>query len=209
MKCIWIFTRLHTPLSSLRFRWLCSDGDSSSCHLEHPENAQKDTSPRMECCMWIYAKYGAEQKNGAEGKEWKEPQKTHVHTHTCTHTYTYTPTHTLPNNIRDRWYFFCDLWINSNSVTELPDLRHFPTNRLNTLCSVDPLHTHKHTHADPQILCVFFLLRLPPWLIFLPAVWFHFYFLLPPPQIHSRCVHQQSPFVLPGYKFFSTEIILK
>lgn len=33
---------------------------------------------------------------------------------------------------------FCDWWINTNSVTKLPSLRHFPTNRLNTLCSVDP-----------------------------------------------------------------------
>lgn len=33
--------------------------------------------------------------------------------------------------------FFCDSWINMNSVSELPSLRHFPTNRLNT-CSVDP-----------------------------------------------------------------------
>lgn len=53
---------------------------------------------------------------------------------------------------------FCDHWINTSSVTELPVLRHFPTNRLNTLCSVD---THTYTRARPcapsSPLCV-----LPP-----------------------------------------------
>lgn len=42
------------------------------------------------------------------------------------------------HSIRGGWCFFCDWWINMNSVSKLPSLRHFPTNRLNTLCPVAP-----------------------------------------------------------------------
>lgn len=110
-------------------------------------------------------------------------------------------------------FFFCDWWwINTNSVSKLPSLRHFPTNRLNT---PPPLLS---TAYPPHFLCLFLLLPLLICLIFFPSVFLHHLFLpfsahLCFSHLFSSCVHYHFPlsprlvFVLiieldsPGYIF--------
>lgn len=80
----------------------------------------------------------------------------------------------IPNTHTHTWTtsevgsVFSEWWINMNSVSKLPSLRHFPTNRLNTLCSVIPPPPSFYC-LHPHFLCVCLRqslsLRLPIYLI--------------------------------------------
>lgn len=52
------------------------------------------------------------------------------------------------------FWFFCDRSINIYSVSKLPSLRHFPTNRLSTLCLLPPLLLLLPTSSLPLFICL-------------------------------------------------------
>lgn len=84
----------------------------------------------------------------------------------------------IPNTHMHTWTtsevgsVFSEWWINMNSVSKLPSLRHFPTNRLNTLCSVIPPPPSCLLPTPSLPLClspsVSLSLLLPIQLIFYP-----------------------------------------
>lgn len=134
----------------------------------------------MLCIMLLYAKSHPEHKEQGKGKIYNlcrpvsyKQASAHIHTH------------------QRLTVFFCDCWINMNSVTKLPSLRHFPTNRLTTLCSVDPPIPRYCLH--PHFLCLIPTLSISVSPYFLP-------YLLNPflspslfcfqAKVYILCVHQ-------------------